>query len=132
MTETTDTSQNKKADGILSSDIIKKVIANANYCYNCNRCVTVCPVSYLDLFYPRNLITDLTFLSPEEALKNNNIWECLTCGLCTEYCPMTKDKVGVNFTEIIKNLEALLQNTNPYKRLFVAAITKESILVYQN
>jgi len=104
MTETTDTTQNKKADKIRSSDIIKNVIANANYCYNCNRCVNVCPVSYLDLFYPRNLITDLSFLSPEEALKNNNIWDCLTCGLCTEYCPMTKGKTGVNFTEIIKEL----------------------------
>jgi len=79
MTETTDTPQNRKANKILSSDIIKNVIANANYCYNCNRCVNVCPVSYLDLFYPRNLITDLTFLSPEEALKNNNICDCLTC-----------------------------------------------------
>jgi len=113
MTETTDTSQNKKVDKIHSSDIIKKVIANANYCYNCNRCVNVCPVSYLDLFYPRNLITDLTFLSPEEALKNNNIWECLTCGLCTEYCPMTKDKVGVNFTEIIKELRSLTSEYEP-------------------
>ncbi len=113
MTETTDTTQNEKAEKILSSDIIKNVIANANYCYNCNRCVNVCPVSYLDLFYPRNLITDLTFLSPEEALKNNNIWDCLTCGLCTEYCPMTKGKTGVNFTEIIKELRTLTSEYEP-------------------
>ncbi len=113
MTVTTDKNVSKKNDRILSSDIIKNVIANANYCYNCNRCVNVCPVSYLDLFYPRNLITDLTFLSPEEALQNNNIWDCLTCGLCTEYCPMTKDKVGVNFTEIIKELRALTSEYEP-------------------
>ena len=113
MTETTDKRESKKADKILSSDIIKNVIANANYCYNCNRCVNVCPVSYLDLFYPRNLITDLTFLTPEEALQNNNIWDCLTCGLCTEYCPMTKDKTGVNFTEIIKELRTLTSEYEP-------------------
>jgi len=123
MTQTTDTAQNKKADKILSSDIIKNVIANVNYCYNCNRCNQVCPVSYLDLFYPRNLITDLTFLSPEEALKNNNIWDCLTCGLCTEYCPMTKGKTGVNFT---------LRNTSLYKRPYVVVITIGFIPVYQN
>ena len=113
MTETTDKNVSKKNDRILSNDIIKNVIANANYCYNCNRCVNVCPVSYLDLFYPRNLITDLTFLSPEEALQNNNIWDCLTCGLCTEYCPMTKDKTGVNFTEIIKELRTLTSEYEP-------------------
>ncbi|MBY9010098.1 MAG: FAD-dependent oxidoreductase [Candidatus Lokiarchaeota archaeon] len=113
MTETNEKSVSKKNDRILSSDIIKNVIANANYCYNCNRCVNVCPVSYLDLFYPRNLITDLTFLSPEEALQNNNIWDCLTCGLCTEYCPMTKDKTGVNFTEIIKELRTLTSEYEP-------------------
>ncbi|NVM18719.1 MAG: FAD-dependent oxidoreductase [Candidatus Lokiarchaeota archaeon] len=113
MTETNEKSVSEKNDRILSSDIIKNVIANANYCYNCNRCVNVCPVSYLDLFYPRNLITDLTFLSPEEALQNNNIWDCLTCGLCTEYCPMTKDKTGVNFTEIIKELRTLTSEYEP-------------------
>jgi len=120
MTETTDSPQNKKADKILSSDIIKNVISNANYCYNCNRCVNVCPVSYLDLFYPRNLITDLTFLSPEEALKNNNIWDCLTCGLCTEYCPMTKDKTGVNFTEIIKELRTLTSEYEPLQETLLS------------
>ena len=120
MTETTDKNVNKKNDRILSSDIIKNVISNANYCYNCNRCVNVCPVSYLDLFYPRNLITDLTFLSPEEALQNNNIWDCLTCGLCTEYCPMTKDKTGVNFTEIIKELRTLTSEYEPLQKTLLS------------
>jgi Fe-S oxidoreductase len=86
------------------SDDFKEIFISANYCFNCNRCEYVCPVSQLGIFSPRGLITDLTFLSMDEVLENNNIWNCLTCGACMEYCPMTKDKVGVNIPELILKL----------------------------
>ena len=85
----------------------------ANYCYNCNRCVNVCQKAILGTFSPRNLIIDLTFLPIEEALEKNNIWECLTCGQCTVYCPMTKDEMGVNFPNIIKELRSLISDYKP-------------------
>ena len=107
MTESKDTKLSKKNSNTISSEIIKKIIANANYCYDCNRCVNVCPTSFLGTFFPRKLITDLTFLPLEEALENNNIWNCLTCGLCMEYCPMSKGNIGVNFVELILNLRKL-------------------------
>ncbi|MFX1311433.1 MAG: FAD-dependent oxidoreductase [Promethearchaeota archaeon] len=96
-----------------SIEILKKVNAAANYCYNCNRCNLCCPTALSGIFYPRNLIVDLTFLSPEEALKKNNIWKCLTCGLCSEYCPMTKEDIGVNFIQIIKDLRSLSSDFKP-------------------
>ncbi len=102
-----------KIKGKASIEILKKVNFAANYCYACNRCNNVCPTAYLGTFYPRTLITDLTFLTPEEALKNNNIWKCLTCGLCTIYCPMTKDNTGVNFTQLIKDLRSLASEYEP-------------------
>ena len=107
MTESKDTESVKKERSKIYSEVIKKVIANANYCYDCNRCVNVCPTSFLGTFFPRKLITDLTFLPLEEALENNNIWNCLTCGQCMEYCPMFKDNTGVDFVEIIKSLRTL-------------------------
>ena len=100
-----------------SIEVLKRVNFAANYCYNCNRCVNVCPPALLGIFNPRTLITDLTFLTPEEALKNNNIWNCLTCGLCSEYCPMTKDERGVNFTQLIKDLRSLLLSMNHYRKI---------------
>ena len=103
----------EKIESKPSIDILKKVDAAVNYCYNCNRCNLCCPTAFLGTFYPRNLIVDLTFLSPEEALKNNNIWKCLTCGLCSEYCPMTKEDIGVNFTQIIKDLRSLASDYKP-------------------
>lgn len=95
-------------------EIVEKLSPALNYCYNCNKCVNVCPLSYQNVFYPRRLITDLIHLGPEEALKNSNIWTCLTCGLCMEYCPMTNNEEGVNFLEIILKLRSI---ANEYKPL---------------
>ncbi len=113
MTVSEDKEPPEKIESKASIEILKKVDAAANYCYNCNRCNNVCPTAFLDIFYPRSLIVDLTFLSPEEALQNNNIWKCLTCGLCSIYCPMTKEDIGVNFTQIIKDLRSLASDYKP-------------------
>ena len=113
MTESDDKVAGDKIKGTASIELLKKVNTAANYCYSCNKCNNVCPTAYLDIFYPRSLITDLTFLTPEEALKNNDIWKCLTCGLCSIYCPMTKEETGVNFTQIIKDLRSLALEYKP-------------------
>jgi len=103
----------EKITSAASIELLKKVNTAANYCYDCNRCNNVCPTALLNIFYPRSLINDLTFLTPEEALKNNDIWKCLTCGLCSIYCPMTKENIGVNFTQIIKDLRSLALGYKP-------------------
>ena len=113
MTESDDKLADEKIKGTASIEKLRKVNAAANYCYECNRCVNVCPVAFLDIFNPRELITDLVFLTPEEALQNNDIWKCLTCGLCSVYCPMTKEDTGVNFTQIIKDLRSLVSEYEP-------------------
>ncbi|MFX1297313.1 MAG: (Fe-S)-binding protein [Promethearchaeota archaeon] len=94
----------------ISGDIFKKITAMANYCYSCNRCVNVCPLSHIDVFYPQKLVVDLLFSPLQEVLETHNIWDCLTCGQCTNYCPMTQDKVGVRFPELILELRKLAFN----------------------
>ena len=96
----------------VSEHDIKNIISMANYCYGCNRCVNVCPLSHLGMFYPRNLIGDLVFSSLGEVLKKNNIWNCLTCGQCTIYCPMTQENNGVRIPELILELRKISSNTN--------------------
>ena len=113
MTESNEKVAGKGIKSPASIETLKKVNTAANYCYNCNRCVNVCPTAYLGIFDPRKLIVDLTFSTPEEALENNDIWKCLTCGLCSVYCPMTKEEIGVNFTEIIKDLRSLASEYQP-------------------
>lgn len=100
----TESEKGKDIEKSFITEKLKKITAAANYCYNCNRCVNVCPMSHFDLFSPRKLINDLTFLSLEEALENNNIWECLTCGQCTTYCPMTHESIGVNIPDLVLEL----------------------------
>lgn len=115
MTESKEEDAGEKIKSTASIETLKKVNSAANYCYNCNKCNNVCPTAFLNIFYPRSLITDLTFLTPEEALENNDIWKCLTCGLCSEYCPMTKGNLGVNFNQIIKDLRTLASEYEPLK-----------------
>lgn len=102
MTETKDELKSNAKESL--TKITERVKSSINYCFNCNRCTNVCPLSHLDIFSPRQLINDLSFLSLEEALKNNNIWRCLTCGQCNEYCPMTKEQQGVNIPDLILEL----------------------------
>ncbi len=107
--------------------LIEKVKTSANYCYNCNRCVTVCPISHLGVFSPRNLINDISYLSIKEALENNNIWECLTCGQCSVYCPMTSDNVGVRIPELILELRKIYGQENSQIDKLVACETHNGV-----
>ncbi|UCC18504.1 MAG: (Fe-S)-binding protein [Promethearchaeota archaeon] len=88
----------------------KKIITASNYCYACNRCVNVCPLSHLDLFFPRILVGDLVFSSTEEIVNNHNIWNCLTCGQCTIYCPMNQENNGINIPKLILELRKNFKN----------------------
>jgi len=115
MTESGDLKKAKKAKELISNELTKGLIESVNYCYSCNRCNTACPVSYLGTFYPRNLITDITFLSVEEALERNNVWNCLSCGACVEYCPMSKSNTGVNFLDLILNLRKIVSSYEPLR-----------------
>ena len=100
--------------------IIEKVKASANYCYNCNRCVTVCPLAHLGIFSPRDLINDISYLSIQEALERNNIWQCLTCGQCSIYCPMTSDNAGVRIPELVLELRKVFgQETSQIEKLMI-------------
>ncbi|MFW9973083.1 MAG: (Fe-S)-binding protein [Candidatus Odinarchaeota archaeon] len=83
---------------------IKNLISTLNYCYACNRCVNVCLLSHLNLFFPRKLVGDIVFSSVKEALNNNNIWNCLTCGQCMIYCPMSQKDEGIDLPTLILEL----------------------------
>ena len=99
----------------------------AYYCYSCNRCVNVCPLSHLGAFFPRNLVTDLIFSSTDEVLKNHNIWNCLTCGQCTIYCPMSQENAGIRIPELILELRKISSNDETEKTKMVQCETHDRI-----
>ncbi|MFX0008522.1 MAG: (Fe-S)-binding protein [Promethearchaeota archaeon] len=104
---------------ILDQDI-KNIISTLNYCYACNRCVNVCPLAHLNLFFPRKLVGDIVFSSVKEALNNNNIWNCLTCGQCMIYCPMSQKNEGID----LPNLMLELRKSSREEKIQVNRITQ--------
>jgi len=98
------------SDYQILGESIKNVIATSNFCYACNRCVNVCPLSHLNLFFPRKLVGDLIFSSVGEVAKKHNIWTCLTCGQCTIYCPMSQENNGINIPKLILELRKSSRN----------------------
>ncbi len=61
------------------------------YCYQCDRCTTVCPVAAIDPSYnPKGLVMagllGLTHLVLQPG-KEFELWGCQTCDLCDEECP---------------------------------------------
>jgi len=103
-------SKNCSSNFQILGENIKNVISISNYCLACNRCVNVCPLSHLDVFFPRILVGNLVFSSLEEVLNNHNIWNCLTCGQCTIYCPMTQENDGIRIPELILELRKYSRN----------------------
>jgi heterodisulfide reductase subunit C len=75
------------------------------YCYQCNRCTTVCPVAAIDARYnPKALVMQgllgLTHLTLQPG-KEFELWGCQTCDLCDEACP--NDIVLTDIFNIMKN-----------------------------
>ncbi len=107
MTEARKNKQETEVSEEKKNEILKRISSAVNYCLDCNRCESICPLSQLGAFSPRKLINDLNFLPLEEALERNNIWDCLTCGACMSYCPMTNNEEGVRIPELILELRML-------------------------
>lgn len=59
-------------------------------CYQCAICSGVCPKSRVKPgFLPRQIV--FRSLTNPEALDDGAVWDCLTCGLCLQKCPMKVD-----------------------------------------
>ena len=118
MAETKESKSKDKKKSKIPSDLLEKVRAAANYCYNCNRCVNVCPLSRLGGFDPRSLIHDLNFMPIEEVLTSHNLWQCLTCGQCKIYCPMTQENEGVRIPDLVLELRNIAKiDTDQYEKI---------------
>jgi Fe-S oxidoreductase len=72
----------------------------AYQCMDCGKCTALCPLAlFSDSYSPRLLIHKGLLDNVDSFLKNDFIWWCLTCGLCSEFC-----EAGVRYTEFIKEV----------------------------
>ncbi len=81
------------------------------YCYQCDRCTEVCPVSKVSnqRYNPRLIILN-SFLGFKGNIFNQetnfNLWGCTVCDTCDEICPQKIELTEI-FT-ILKNMSILM------------------------
>lgn len=71
-------------------------------CYQCERCTNACPVGHYMDIKPHQVIRYIQLGWREELMASGTIWICLSCEMCTTYCP---NEVGV--AETINHLRNL-------------------------
>ncbi|MEW6077832.1 MAG: hydrogenase iron-sulfur subunit [Thermodesulfobacteriota bacterium] len=75
---------------------------NAYECQDCGKCTASCPLALSGRpFSPRALVGAI--IAGEAEKVNNDIWACLTCGICYDRCPS-----GVNFPDFVRDVRCEL------------------------
>ncbi|HBZ56548.1 MAG TPA: heterodisulfide reductase subunit C, partial [Syntrophobacteraceae bacterium] len=56
-------------------------------CYQCLRCTNACPVaSFMDI-KPHQVVRGVLLGQRENLLACSSIWVCVSCEMCSTYCP---------------------------------------------
>lgn len=75
-------------------------LTGARLCLDCGKCTAVCPVARANgSFSPRKIVANAV-AGDENAMKDETIWHCLTCKLCSERCPSDVDYVDL--TKVVR------------------------------
>jgi len=69
----------------------------AYYCVECGKCTGICPVSRGLEYSPRRMVKRALEEPGPEVARDGQIWNCLTCKLCSEVCPS-----GVDYIDFIR------------------------------
>src|SRR5660397_28700 len=62
-------------------------MSNVQSCYQCGKCTSICPMRRVSKTSPRSSIYNANVY----GFETNDIWTCLTCGLCPIECPQQVD-----------------------------------------
>jgi len=77
------------------ADIIKETGRfGVDWCYQCQKCTSGCPVSYAMDYTPAQLLHATQLGLSELVLNSKTIWLCASCQTCTTRCPQNVDLAG--------------------------------------
>jgi len=70
------------------ADLIKEIHGvDINLCYQCHKCTSGCPLSYLMELTPAQVIHGIRLGLKDLVLNSNTFWLCVACSACTTRCP---------------------------------------------
>jgi len=89
------------------ADVIKETSGlDVNVCYQCKKCTSGCPVSYVMDYTPTQLMHAIRLGLQELVLNSATIWLCASCETCTTRCPQEVDVAKVMDTLRIMAIRA--------------------------
>ena len=77
-------------------------------CQDCGKCSSACSLALMEKpFSPRLVASSIIAGDIDTPSVKENIWSCLTCGLCYERCPS-----AVSFPEFIRDIRHILKKAD--------------------
>lgn len=72
-------------------------------CYSCGKCTLACPLTHDGHIYSPRRIVEGILAYGEDRIEPHEMWECLTCEACSQYCP-SDVRYPIFVREIRRNL----------------------------
>ena len=92
-------------------------------CIQCGTCSASCPTAHLMKPSIRRLIKFCLDGKKDEALRNDTIWLCTSCLLCTVRCPRSiRPKAVVSALKDLAEREGIKSKDQAYEQLFLDQI----------
>ncbi|MFQ6127673.1 MAG: (Fe-S)-binding protein [Thermoplasmata archaeon] len=76
---------------------------NVRMCYSCGKCTLACPLTHDGHIYSPRRIVERILAYGKERIDPHQMWECLTCNACSQFCP-SDVRYPVFVREIRRNL----------------------------
>jgi len=85
-----------------SGSLARSTGISVSSCYQCLRCTNTCPVaSFMDI-KPHQVVRDVLLGQRERLLACSSVWVCVSCEMCSTYCPNEIDVAAL--MNYIKNM----------------------------
>jgi heterodisulfide reductase subunit C len=107
------------ADENFKGEVLRLAGPEAQTCIQCGTCSASCPTAHLMNPSIRRLVKLCLEGKKEEALRNETLWLCTSCQLCTVRCPRgIRPKAVVSALKELAEREKIKGKDQAYEELF--------------